>query len=320
MAARDLNPPAAPIPCTVIGGFLGAGKTTFLNRVITHHDAPRLAVLVNDFGEILIDESLIAAHDGDTIALSNGCVCCTIGDDLGTALARVLDAETPPERIIIEASGVADPARIADIARVSTELTPGGVLVLADGAAVIDQLRDPWIADTIVAQLQSADLILASKLDTMSPAGVTRIFGYLAEQFPATPAVATTDMDWGGFLAGSCNESDAVSAPGTHARFTTRTLRSQNPISLDKLATWLRGRDDIYRMKGWVFDQPNQCVQLLQAVGRTVCWLETERRIDGGIVAVMVGRPGMPDCAEILDAIRHDYVGVDAGKVAIPAA
>ena len=108
---------SAPIPVTVIGGYLGSGKTTLLNQVLRQtsqmDSGPRIAVLVNDFGDIGIDGDLIAAADGDTITLTNGCVCCRIGSDLMTALWSVRDRANPPGHVIIEASGIAeDPERL----------------------------------------------------------------------------------------------------------------------------------------------------------------------------------------------------------------
>ena len=106
---------AAPVPFTLLGGYLGAGKTTLVNRLLATTDR-RLVVLVNDVGAINVDVALIASHDGETLTLSNGCVCCAIADDLGPALERVRElaaGPNPPEQVIMELSGVAEPARVA---------------------------------------------------------------------------------------------------------------------------------------------------------------------------------------------------------------
>ena len=98
-----------PIPVTVIGGYLGAGKTTLLNALLRNESGTRFAVLVNDFGSINVDAEAIASTGADTIELTNGCTCCTIGGDLVLALKAVLARPEPPDAIVIEASGVARP-------------------------------------------------------------------------------------------------------------------------------------------------------------------------------------------------------------------
>ena len=158
------------LPFTVIGGFLGAGKTTLLNHWLRHATGQRLAVLVNDFGALNIDAELIEANAGDTIALTNGCVCCQIGDDLSLALMRVLDSGTPFDAVVVEASGVSDPWRIAQLGRADPRLQLDGVIVLVDASAALTQSRDPLLADTLERQLKAADLILVNKVDLIDSA------------------------------------------------------------------------------------------------------------------------------------------------------
>ena len=101
-----------PIPMTVLGGWLGAGKTTLLNRMLAHADQ-RIAVVVNDIGEINIDAALIGAADDEIVELTNGCVCCSIGQSLALTLRELTLRDPAPERIVVEASGVADPVQVA---------------------------------------------------------------------------------------------------------------------------------------------------------------------------------------------------------------
>ena len=157
---------------SVIGGFLGAGKTTLLNRVLAGRHGVRYAVLVNDFGELNVDGDLVAAHGGDTITFANGCVCCTMGGDLVGALDRLLDGDRPPDQILVEASGVADPSAIADVATLHPGLARDLVVVLADAETVRARHADERLRDTVDRQLAAADLIVLNKCDRVTDEGV----------------------------------------------------------------------------------------------------------------------------------------------------
>jgi G3E family GTPase len=162
------------IPFTVIGGFLGAGKTTLLNRLLRGATGRRFAVLVNDFGALDIDGRLIADHGGDTIALANGCLCCTIGDSLVTTLLALLARPQRFDHIVVEASGVADPGRIADLAVLEPRLARDGVIVVVDAAEVRERAADRRVGDTVMRQLGSADLLVLNKLDLAHDLAVLR--------------------------------------------------------------------------------------------------------------------------------------------------
>jgi G3E family GTPase len=162
-------PIPSPIPMTVIGGFLGAGKTTFLNRLLAE-SAERCAVLVNDFGEINVDAALIESHDGTTMSLANGCVCCSTGTGFLDVLARLLDDLDRFDRVVIEASGVGDPWRIAEIALVEPALRLDGVLTLVDATRIAALIDDSKVGDTVRQQLAKCDVVLLSKSDLVDAA------------------------------------------------------------------------------------------------------------------------------------------------------
>lgn len=175
------------IPLTVIGGFLGAGKTTLLNHLLAQSGGRRIAVLVNDFGTINIDRALIASEEAGAIELTNGCVCCAIGDDLTTALIGLIERPEPPEAIVIEASGVSDPWRIAQVGLADPALTLDAVLVLADATVLREQAADPLLADSIRRQLDAADLLVLNKTDLVDEATLAGLRTWLDAEWPATP-------------------------------------------------------------------------------------------------------------------------------------
>ncbi|MEC8182447.1 MAG: CobW family GTP-binding protein [Pseudomonadota bacterium] len=185
----------SPIPATVIGGYLGAGKTTLVNHLLRTANGLRLAVLVNEFGALPIDDDLIIAREDNLISLAGGCVCCSFGSDLMAALMDLSQLSPPPERVLIEASGVAMPGAIA----ASVDLLPAyavdGVLVLADSETVRARADDPFMGDTIRRQLGEADLILLSKCDVPAPADLAATEAWLASEAltaAVVPMTATT--------------------------------------------------------------------------------------------------------------------------------
>jgi G3E family GTPase len=186
------TPTRSPIPITVIGGYLGAGKTTLLNRLLHEPGGRRLGVIVNDFGSIGIDaELLTAVSDTGVINLPNGCVCCTLGGDLYESLSTLRDADAPPDQIVIEASGVADPA-VAAAWGTSAGFEPGGVIVLAAADSIRRQLKDKYVGGEVRRQLVGADLVVLTKVDV---AGAEEIDKSMATVRSATESEIVNGSD-----------------------------------------------------------------------------------------------------------------------------
>jgi G3E family GTPase len=154
-------------PLTILTGFLGSGKTTLLRHILTQNHGVNITTIVNDFGVLNIDEEIISSQGGTQIALANGCVCCTIGDDLGRTLHDVMSRTLLPERIIIEASGISDPARIAAFTYVDRSLKLAPILCCVDSSAYLKQSNDIHLADTMEKQVRAADIFLLTKGDLL---------------------------------------------------------------------------------------------------------------------------------------------------------
>ena len=177
---------------TLIGGYLGAGKTTLVNTLLRGADGRKLCVLVNDFGSTPIDRDLIVATGGDTLELSGGCVCCEYGSDLIETLADLPARRPQVERVLLETSGVALPGQVT----ASLALLPGyrldGVVVLADVETVRARADDRYLGDTIRRQIAAADLVVANRCDLVSAATRDDTLRWLADEVPAARLVATS--------------------------------------------------------------------------------------------------------------------------------
>ena len=152
------------LPVTVVGGYLGSGKTTLINRVISEDHGLKLALLINDFGDINIDASLIESQDGDVLSLSNGCVCCTLTDDFSQAMEQIKNSSDNFDRVIIEMSGIGEPQKVAGYLK-RTDYFLDGVVVLLDVTKIEEWAENKYVGPLIVRQIESADLLIGTHLD-----------------------------------------------------------------------------------------------------------------------------------------------------------
>lgn len=182
----------APIPVTVVAGFLGAGKTTLLNHILTAEHGRRIGVLVNDFGSINVDAELIADVSDEMISLANGCICCTIRMDLIQAVLQLADLPDRPEQIVIESSGVANPAGI-----VKSFLEPDiwGTVQLDGVITVVDAqqaLALPQEEGRLArAQVAGGDLIVLNKTDLVDAETLVRVHAWIASIRPGVQVFDT---------------------------------------------------------------------------------------------------------------------------------
>lgn len=176
---------------TVIGGYLGAGKTTLLNHILRNNAGVKFALLVNDFGSINIDVDLIESQTEDTINLSNGCICCSLAGGFGTAMLAIRDRSMLPERLIIEASGIADPFKIAQYAQL-----PGFqldcIVAVANAEIIQKQASDKYVGRQVLEQLHGADLLLLNKIDLVTDEKRAEVKEWLDYQVPDVRIIEVT--------------------------------------------------------------------------------------------------------------------------------
>ncbi len=283
------------IPLLLLSGFLGAGKTTLLNRILQGGHGQRIAVLVNDFGSIDVDRRLIEAADGESLQLSNGCICCSIGSSLMEALLRLLARAEPPERLIIEASGVADPARIAAIGLAGDAFRLEAIVTMVDVETVREREADPRIGATVRRQIEAADLLVLSKTDLVPADTVDAVTAWLRGLSPA-PVIAAVE----GIGAEALLLDPFAALPRTltagggqnHAELVeTLTLKPEVPLRRERVAALADAiARSAWRAKGFL-NVEGEGVFLLQVVGRR--WSLTPAPAEAPAGLVIIGPAGM---------------------------
>jgi len=264
------------VPITLVAGFLGAGKTTLVNRLLA--DAPqRLAVLVNDFAAINVDAALIESSAPGRIALTNGCVCCTLRDDLVAAALELAAADPRPERIVLETSGVADPYGVMEA--FLTDAARGRIAI--DGAVcVVDAEQFPLLdyasGELAIDQAAVCDIVLLNKCDLVDAAAAASVEATLLGAQPAMRILRTSGarLPWPVLLGGADSASrDRRRETHDHEHrvgYAAAARRLEEPIDLDAFRGFVAGLPrSALRAKGVVrfADEPNARA-IFQLVGK----------------------------------------------------
>ena len=309
---NNSNSTISPIPVTIIGGFLGSGKTSLLNHIINNTQGKRFAVLVNDFGEINIDAKLVVSVEGETISLANGCICCVIRDDLLKEVVRLFARDPLPEHIVIETSGVARPVSVAETflnPEVQHLVEAQNMITMLDADLVIDDQAD--YTDIAYSQIAVADLVVINKTDLVSPQQIVAVKQKVKAIVPRARILETTfgkvsldlifDDEISRAFESLRDNNMSISTKhkhNHHQEFATWTFRSQAKWSFSALHRAVQHLPNgIFRAKGMVqLDLDTKDYGILQVTGRRG-WLklaEPEPEETEPIITelVFIGKPG----------------------------
>jgi G3E family GTPase len=312
-AADDLDwllAPSGPVaattatPVMVLTGFLGAGKTTLVNRILSESHGLRIGVIVNDFGAISIDSELILGVESGTVSLANGCVCCELRGDLVAAVDSVLMQDGELDALVLEASGVAEPSGIARTFTTEVFRSPirlDGIVAVIDAEQLPLQAEDPTTRDLVFAQIGYSDLVLLNKIDLADRTKLDAVRAFVLDRLPTVRIIETSHAQLPLDVLLGIGSTDRVAAErGTHDdhhhgadAFDHWTYVRDRALDVDALVESIRRMPrSVYRIKGFVHNAHDAGHRyLLQAVGqrgeihRLDDWAERSRRTQLVVIA-----------------------------------
>lgn len=297
------------IPATVVTGFLGSGKTTLINRILREQHGRKIAVIVNEFGEISIDGQLVIHDDKQQLVeFNNGCLCCTVRGDLVETLGRLQERAGTLDSILIETTGLADPAPVASTFFAADEVKAGirldAFVTVVDAVNLERNLAD---SNEAMEQVAFSDIVLINKMDLVSSEQVAAVERRVRTLNPMATIYHTSNseidlasiLDVGAFDLAQKLEVDPEFL-GDHehehdAAIGSFVLFEEKPVDVNRLMTWMNGMaqsrgDDLYRTKGIFYAHGFQerlvfqSVRMLTTLRRDRPWAADEKKMTQFVV------------------------------------
>lgn len=279
------------LPITLVTGFLGSGKTTLVNHILTNNKGFKTAVIVNEFGDIGIDSALIVTTDESMIELDNGCVCCTVREDLIDAVLQIMERPNPVDHLIIETTGLADPGPVA-MTFMSPQLRPLTRLDAIVGVVDAEHFApDLFSSQTAISQIEYSDIVLLNKVDCVTSERLEQLKKQIKEIRPDALIIPTTNsevdlrliLDVGAFnmdryfaqqpAEPEVHDHDHHDHDHHHHHFETEGFSSvsvelEEPLSVQKLEHFLKTLPEgVFRAKGFIWLKENPEKVILHMVG-----------------------------------------------------
>lgn len=307
-----IRPPLSrKVPATIVTGFLGAGKTTLVRHLMENNQGRRIALIVNEFGDVGVDGELLAAcgvagcTEDDIIELANGCLCCTVADEFLPVMQALLDRADPPDHIIIETSGLALPKPLVKAfhwPEIRSRVTVDGVIAVVDTAAVsagrfadtpemmAQPDHDNPLEEVFEDQLLCADMVLLNKTDLVNEAELERVHADVTNSLrPGVKIVQTARSAIDPIIVlglSAAAEDDLAARPSHHdleeghdhddfESFAVHLPEITDTHALTEKLVAAIAAHDILRLKGFLAVEGKAARQVVQAVGaRMECWFD----------------------------------------------